>query len=123
MADTVPLSDGERVYYEEMSRARARIVTPLVLFTMVFYFLLPILTNFTSVLDGIPFEGMTWAYLYAFAQFVMVIVLTMYYRAAMGAVEARVRPPDIDETAAHYDDWQTWEKLDEAQEAEEGHRP
>ena len=123
MAGTVPLSDGERVYYEEMSKARARIVTPLVVFAMVFYFVLPLLTNFTSVLHGSPFEGMTWAYLYAFAQFVMVIVLTMYYRAAMRGVEARVRPPDIDETAAHYDDWQTWEKLDQAQEAEEGHHP
>jgi uncharacterized membrane protein (DUF485 family) len=123
MAGADSLSDGTRAYFEEMSAARTRIVTPLVLFTLVFYFVLPLLTNFTSVLDGIAFDGFSWAYMYAFAQFVMVIVLTTYYRRAMDSVERRVRPPGVDETAAHYDDWQTWERLDEADAAQQEHRP
>lgn len=44
----------------------------------VYYFTLPLLTNFTSALHGIAFEGMSWAYVYASSQFVLVIVLTTY---------------------------------------------
>lgn len=101
-----PKQDAERTYFEEMTAVRRRVVRPLVLIVAVYYFTLPLLTNFTSALDGIAFEGMSWAYIYAFSQFVMVIVLTTYYRRVMDAAEKRLRPLDADEAAAHYDDWQ-----------------
>jgi uncharacterized membrane protein (DUF485 family) len=91
-------------YYSGMVAERKRVIRPLVLIVLVFYFTLAILTNFTSVLDGLAFSGMTWAYVYAFAQFVMVIVLTTYYRRRMDGADARLRAADVEETAARYDD-------------------
>jgi uncharacterized membrane protein (DUF485 family) len=98
---TVPPALDE--YYSGMAAERRRLIRPLVLIVLVFYFTLPILTNFTSILDGLAFDGLTWAYVYAFAQFVMVIALTTYYRRRMDRVEARLRPAEIVETAAQYD--------------------
>lgn len=103
-------------YYLGMVAARKRLVRPLVIVVLIFYFTLPLLTNFTSVLDGLAFSGITWAYVYAFAQFVMVIVLTTYYRRGMDKVESQLRPADADETAAHYDDWQSGDPQTEAKE-------
>ena len=31
------------------------------------FFLQQVLTNFTSVLDGFAFEGMSWGYIYAYS--------------------------------------------------------
>ena len=119
MASEASSNEATRTFFEEMSRMRARVVRTLVVFVLVFYFTLPILTNLTSALDGLAFGGFSWAYLYGFAQFVMVILVTTYYRRAMDEVEHRWRPPDADETAAHYDDWQVWEQHEAEVEAEE----
>jgi uncharacterized membrane protein (DUF485 family) len=119
MAAEASPNEATRRYYEQMSRTRARVVRPLVVFVLVFYFTLPILTNFTSALDGLAYEGFSWAYLYGFAQFVMVIVVTTYYRRVMDEVEHRSRPAEADESAAHYDDWQVWEQHEAEVEAEE----
>ena len=55
--------DSLRRYYEAMVAARHRVVMPLVIFTLIFFFVEQILTNFTPVLDGELFFGMTWAYI------------------------------------------------------------
>lgn len=96
-------------FYTEMVRERNSVVMPLTIVTVIFFFLLLTLTNFTSVLDGIAFSGITWAYLYAFAQFFFVVILTTIYQRRMDAAEDRLRPAQLDETAAHYDDPDTWE--------------
>jgi hypothetical protein len=62
---------------------------------------------------------MSWAYMYTFSQFVMVVILTLYYRHALNQGEDLVGPLDVDETAAQYDDWQIWEKVEEIETAEE----
>lgn len=97
-------------FYRSMAKARSSIVVPLTIATLIFFFLLLFLSNFTSVLDGIAFSGISWAYLYAFAQFFFVVILTTIYRRRMDAVETELRPPDLEETAAHYDDPDTWER-------------
>jgi uncharacterized membrane protein (DUF485 family) len=106
-------------YYEELSAARKRVVVPLASITLVAFFLQQILTNFTPVMDGLVFEGMTWAFLYSFALFILVLVLTMIYKAAMDKVERGHRPPHLDQTAAHYDDWRAWERHQATLEADE----
>lgn len=75
--------------YDALSKERARIVPPLVIFVLVFFFLQQILTNFTPILDGEIFPGLTWAYLYAFAQFFVVVILTTFYRSRMTGIEKR----------------------------------
>ncbi len=79
-------------YYAEMVAARRKIVVPLVVLTLVFFFLQQVLTNFTPVLDGMAFDGMSWAYVYSFAQFFFVVILTTIYRSRMQKVEDELRP-------------------------------
>jgi uncharacterized membrane protein (DUF485 family) len=82
-------------YYVEYARALIIIGT---------FFLLPLLTNFTSALDGVAFSGITWAYLYAFAVFALVLIITTTYRRAMDKFEHTHRPPADVHPADEYDD-------------------
>ncbi|MCA0435820.1 MAG: DUF485 domain-containing protein [Actinobacteria bacterium] len=79
-------------YYRGMVDARRKLVWPLVISTVVFFFLQQVLTNFTSALDGIPFTGMSAAYLYAFAQFFFAVILTSIYRSRMRRFERELEP-------------------------------
>lgn len=111
--ETPRSADRNIRFYRDMVRLRNSTILPLTALTLVVFFLLLILTNFTSVLDGEAFSGVTWAYVYAFAIFVFVVVVTTLYRRKMDAAEARLRPAGLDETAAHYDDYSTWEHHEE----------
>lgn len=90
-------------YYVEYARARRRLVVPFTALIVGVFFLLPLLTNFTSVLDGVAFSGLTWAYLYAFGVFVLVLVVTTVYRRRMDAFEHTHRPPADVHPADEYD--------------------
>lgn len=46
---------------------------------MIFYFGLPVLTGFTTILNASAIGPMSWAYVYAFAQFVMTWTLLHLY--------------------------------------------
>ena len=105
-----------------MSAARKRIVGPLVTITLVAFFLQQVLTNFTSVMDFEVVKGMSFAYLYGFALFFLVIALTMYYKSAMDKVERDHRPPHLDATEASYDNYRAWEAHQAELEAEEEER-
>lgn len=109
-------------YYDEMSAAKKRIVGPLVGITLVAFFLQQVLTNFTSVMDFEVTKGLSFAYLYGFALFFLVIVLTMYYKSAMEKVEKAHRPPHLDTTEASYEDFRAWEQHQAELEAEEEER-
>lgn len=105
MATDRTAAEAEQHYFEGMSAERRKVIAPLVIFVCVVYFVLPLITNFTSLLDGTPFEGMSWAYLYAFGVFLVVLIITMYYSRRMDAVEQRLRPRDAVEVAADYEHW------------------
>lgn len=109
-------------YYDEMSAARKRIVGPLVGVTLVAFFLQQILTNFTSVMDFEVVKGLSFAYVYGFALFFLVVILTMVYKRAMDKVEREVRPAHLDATEASYDDYRAWERHQADLEAEEEER-
>lgn len=106
-------------YYDGMVKARRKIVAPLVGVTLFLFFLQQVLTNFTSALDGFVFDGMTWAYLYSFALFFVVVILTTFYRSKMTRAERRLRPPKWEETAAHYENPQQWEEHEAELEVED----
>lgn len=105
-------------YYDGMVEARHKIVGPLVALTLFLFFLQQVLTNFTSTLDGFAFDGMTWAYLYGFALFFVVVILTTLYRWKMTQTERRLRPPQWEETAASYEDPEKWEEHEAEREVE-----
>jgi uncharacterized membrane protein (DUF485 family) len=69
-------------FKELVSRKRAFLV-PTVTFVLLFFIMLPILSIFTDVLDGKVIGAISWAYLYAFAQFFLAWIVTfLYWRKA-----------------------------------------
>ena len=78
--------------YRALESARKKLVTPLVIIVVVAFWFQQIVTNFTSWMDGAAFSGMSWAYLYAFALFFLVVAVTTYYRRQMAAIEAKYKP-------------------------------
>ncbi len=61
--------------------AKRRFVLSAVLFFVVFYFALPLLIGLTSVLDTQAIGALNLAYIYTYAQFVMILVLGQLYLA------------------------------------------
>ncbi|MFC4769933.1 DUF485 domain-containing protein [Effusibacillus consociatus] len=57
--------------FQELIRQKRSFIVSSTIFFIVFYFTLPVLTAFTTVLNGKAIGAVTWAYVYAFAQFVM----------------------------------------------------
>ncbi len=66
--------------FEDLMRRKKAFLVPAVIFFLVFYMSLPVLAGFTTLLDGPAIGEMTWAYVFAFAQFPMVWILVHLYR-------------------------------------------
>ncbi len=65
--------------FKELMKQRKAFVIPATIFFLVFYFLLVVLTGFTNILSAKAFGPITWAYVYAFAQFPMTWILSHLY--------------------------------------------
>jgi uncharacterized membrane protein (DUF485 family) len=65
--------------FKELARKRKAFIIPATVFFIVFYFGLPVLTGFTTVLDRPVIGAINLAYLYAFAQFAMTWILMHLY--------------------------------------------
>lgn len=65
--------------FKELARSRKAFIVPATIFFLVFYFGLPVLAGFTTILDGYAIGSITWAYVYAFAQFAMTWILMHLY--------------------------------------------
>jgi len=65
--------------FKELVQKRKSFIIPATIFFFVFYFGLPVLAGFTTVLDGYAIGAITWAYVYAFAQFAMTWILMHMY--------------------------------------------
>ncbi len=65
--------------FQELTRKKKAFIIPATIFFLVFYFGLPVLAGFTTVLNGNAFGSVTWAYVYAFAQFAMTWILMHLY--------------------------------------------
>jgi Predicted membrane protein len=71
--------------FSQLLRKKRNFILPLSLFFMAFYFTLPVLTAYTHVLNHPAFASITWAWIFAFAQFVMTWTLCILYtRRAAG---------------------------------------
>ena len=65
--------------FKELVRAKRAFIIPATIFFMVFYFGLPFLAAFTTVLNVKVVGPLTLAYIYAFAQFAMTWILMHLY--------------------------------------------
>ncbi|GAX89172.1 hypothetical protein EFBL_0790 [Effusibacillus lacus] len=57
--------------FQELIRQKSSFIVPATIFFFVFYFILPVLTAYSTVLNKKAVGAINWAYLYAFAQFAM----------------------------------------------------
>ncbi len=65
--------------FKELIRAKKAFIIPATIFFMIFYFTLPFLTAFTTVLNFTVIGAISGAYIYAFAQFIMTWGLAHLY--------------------------------------------
>ncbi|CAA9450036.1 hypothetical protein AVDCRST_MAG82-3715 [uncultured Rubrobacteraceae bacterium] len=65
--------------FRELTQKRKAFIVPATIFFLVFYFGLPFLTAFTTVLDANVIGAINLAYVYAFAQFAMTWILMHIY--------------------------------------------
>ncbi|ULL18025.1 DUF485 domain-containing protein [Paenibacillus sp. H1-7] len=61
-----------------MSRKK-RFLLPVSLFFFAYYFTLPLLTSYSTVLNRPAFGPVSWAWIFAFSQFIMTWVLCIVY--------------------------------------------
>ncbi|KZE38582.1 hypothetical protein AV656_06655 [Bhargavaea cecembensis] len=77
--DYVQVAESSR--FRELLEKKKKFILPLTIFFLVFYFSLPILTSYTNVLERPAIGDISWAWIYASAQFIMTWVLcTVYVR-------------------------------------------
>lgn len=69
--------------FKELLKKKRAFTVPISIFFLIFYFTLPITTSYSTVLNKESFLHMNWAWLFAFAQFIMVWTLcTLYTKKA-----------------------------------------
>ncbi|RID82080.1 DUF485 domain-containing protein [Peribacillus asahii] len=69
--------------FQNLLRQKRNFILPLSIFFFVFYFTLPVLTAYSTVLNQEAFLHMSWAWVFAFAEFVMTWTLcTLYTKKA-----------------------------------------
>jgi uncharacterized membrane protein (DUF485 family) len=65
--------------FQALLSAKKKFIIPLTIFFFCFYFALPILTSYSTVLNHKFVGNITWAWVFAFLQFVMTWGLSMLY--------------------------------------------
>ncbi|GEK35158.1 DUF485 domain-containing protein [Kurthia sibirica] len=66
--------------YKALKKKKNKFIFPIAVFFLLFYFALPVLTSFfPSVLKGNAIGDITWVWIFAFAQFIMVWTLVTVY--------------------------------------------
>lgn len=76
--------------FVELLKHKRKFLVPMTLFFLVFYFLLPVLTSFTTILNAPAIGPISWAWVFAFSQFVMTWVLCMIYSSRAARFDVMV---------------------------------
>ncbi len=70
---------SESSEYKALVKKKSGFIVPISILFLALYILLPILTSFTSALDGKAIGDITWVWLYSLGLFIMTWVLCMTY--------------------------------------------
>jgi len=65
--------------FQALLGAKKRFILPMTVFFLVYYFALPVLTAYAKVLNRPAIGSISWAWIFAFSQFVMTWVLCGIY--------------------------------------------
>jgi|GEM_PF-2309174 len=102
--------------FKKMQRSRMVFTIPITFAFMAFYLGLPLLAGFTKVLTK-PFLGsawLTWAWVYAFAQFLMTWGLCMWYLFRANGFDAqnKIVLADLEKLPALGEDYRVYKDSD-----------
>lgn len=76
--------------FQKLLAAKRNFIIPLSLFFLVFYFALPLTTAYSDVLNKMAFGDISWAWVFASAQFIMTWVLCSVYSSKARKFDAAV---------------------------------
>lgn len=65
--------------FKQLLQAKKRFIIPMTIFFFTFYFILPIMTSYSKILNTSAIGEITWAWVFGFAQFVMTWTLCILY--------------------------------------------
>ncbi|WP_156043113.1 DUF485 domain-containing protein [Paenibacillus sp. UNC451MF] len=65
--------------FKALMAKKKRFLVPTSLFFFAYYFTLPLLTSYTTVLNAPAFGSVSWAWIFAFSQFIMTWALCILY--------------------------------------------
>lgn len=65
--------------FKTLISRKKRFIIPMTVFFLIFYFALPIMTSYSTVLNKPAIGPISWAWLFAFAQFIMTWALCIMY--------------------------------------------
>jgi uncharacterized membrane protein (DUF485 family) len=65
--------------FKQLLKAKRKFILPMSLFFFCFYIALPLMTSYSKALNTKEIGEVTWAWMFAFAQFVMTWSLCMIY--------------------------------------------
>ncbi|WP_423241346.1 DUF485 domain-containing protein [Oceanobacillus zhaokaii] len=69
--------------FKKLLEDRKKFILPLTIFFLIFYFLLPILTSYTTFLNTPAIGDISWVWIFAISQFAMTWILcTIYVKKA-----------------------------------------
>lgn len=70
---------AERRDFKHLVQTKNKFIVPVSIFFLIFYFSLPLLTSYTTILNVSAIGSISWVWLFALAQFIMTWVLCMLY--------------------------------------------
>ncbi|MCK7605668.1 DUF485 domain-containing protein [Geobacillus stearothermophilus] len=76
--------------FRALIQAKKRFIVPATVFFFVFYFALPVLTSYSKALNALAIGPVSWAWLFAFAQFIMTWALCILYSKRAAQFDAIV---------------------------------
>ncbi|AWO73548.1 DUF485 domain-containing protein [Geobacillus thermoleovorans] len=76
--------------FRGLIQAKKRFIIPATVFFFVFYFALPVLTSYSKALNAPAIGPVSWAWLFAFAQFIMTWALCILYSKRAAQFDAIV---------------------------------
>ena len=102
MNDSTPYSEiAQSPRFQALLARKKQFLIPLSAFFFVFYFALPVMTSyFPSVVNVKAIGAITWAWLFAFAQFVMIWTLCALYVKKAASFDADAEAVVAAETGA-----------------------
>jgi uncharacterized membrane protein (DUF485 family) len=74
--------------FQSLMARKKRFILPWSLFFLTFYFILPVVTSYSEILNQPAIGAITWAWLFAAAQFIMTWTLCMLYSRKAKAFDA-----------------------------------